>query len=109
MQLTEELNTASYQIRQYQPGSIIINDQVYTAPIILTPHYLGVFNRQNFLAQLLSKPQLIILGTNVPRRLIPAGLFNSGFPLEIMHPAAACRTYTILTSEKRQVLAILHP
>jgi len=32
-----------------------------------------------------------------------------GAPLEVMSTGAACRTFTILASEGRQVLAILYP
>ncbi|XHS76428.1 Mth938-like domain-containing protein [Burkholderiaceae bacterium UC74_6] len=57
------------------------------------------------------KPELVILGTGSKLRFAsPAlsySLINAGIGLETMDFGAACRTYNVLASEGRSVLAAL--
>ena len=57
------------------------------------------------------KPEIVLLGTGAtfvfpePARLAP--LRNAGIGVEVMDTPAACRTYTILLGEGRNVVAAL--
>jgi uncharacterized protein len=55
--------------------------------------------------------ELVLLGSGQRLRFPPAGhlqaLIRRGIGLETMDTAAACRTYNILASEGRKVLAAL--
>ena len=119
MQLNLENSKADYQIRNYRPGCITINDQQYTSPILIMPSYLSAWNinditqvTENDLLQLLElKPELILLGTGEQAKFLDLALSSvitkHKIGLEIMTSAAACRTYTILIAEQRNVLAAL--
>ena len=67
---------------------------------------------KNHCEQLLSlKPEVIILGTGnsiqFPDLAWSASLFEVGIGLEIMDTGAACRTYSILAADGRNVAAAL--
>ena len=57
------------------------------------------------------EPELVVLGTGSRLRFPPpaltAGLLAKGIGVEVMDTAAACRTYNVLMSEGRQVVAAL--
>ena len=56
-------------------------------------------------------PEVVLLGTGVKHQFLLAKFYQSltekAIPLECMTTAAACRTYNILMSEGRNVLAAL--
>lgn len=56
-------------------------------------------------------PEILILGTGrrirFPDAAVFAALANRGIGLEVMDTAAACRTYNVLVSENRPVVAAL--
>lgn len=58
-----------------------------------------------------AEPELVILGTGAKQRF-PDGQFmqqcaQAGIGLEVMNTTAACRTYNIVQSEGRKVMALL--
>ncbi len=57
------------------------------------------------------EPEIVILGTGpaqvFPEPAVYAPAINRGVGLEIMDTGAACRTYNILVSEGRRVVAAL--
>ena len=57
------------------------------------------------------KPEVVLLGTGEKHQFlhpkIVQNLTKNGIPLECMTTAAACRTYNILMSEGRNVVAML--
>ncbi len=83
------------------------------------PEYLNDWDVENFEAlktthfQQLCKlrPEVVLLGTGqkirFPTSELLAPLINIGIGVEVMDTAAACRTYTILMAEGRQVVAAL--
>jgi uncharacterized protein len=62
-----------------------------------------------FIAEL--KPEIVILGTGsrqrFPGRELSRSLAESGAGVEVMDSRAACRTYNILASEGRKVVAAI--
>jgi len=57
------------------------------------------------------EPEVVIFGSGARLRFVPAALMRAlierGIGIETMDTAAACRTYNVLVSEKRSVLAAL--
>jgi uncharacterized protein len=65
----------------------------------------------SFIAEL--KPEIVILGTGAKQRFpgpeLGRALAASGAGVEVMDTRAACRTYNILASEGRKVVAAIVP
>ena len=57
------------------------------------------------------KPEIVLLGTGkvfrFPEPALLAALYKAGIGVEVMDTPAACRTYNILLSEGRNVVAAL--
>lgn len=57
------------------------------------------------------QPELVLLGSGLRQRLAPPvlvrALIERGIGFEAMDTAAACRTYNVLASERRKVVAAL--
>ena len=56
-------------------------------------------------------PEIVLLGTG-PRQIFPAASFraqflSAGIGIEVMDTGAACRTFNVLVSEQRRVVALL--
>lgn len=107
-------------INAYASGRVTVNGETITASIILTAERIirdrlpAVFDDMNAahlegLDQL--EPEIILVGTGDTLRFPPAawtaGYLASGIGVEIMDTAAACRTYNVLLSEDRHVVAAL--
>ena len=117
MKLTLDSNTAQYNIENYQPGIIKISGNLYHQSILLMPEQLlpwEIHAPQKLCSAALSlllefQVDIILLGTG-NKLIFPSSkdtsiIYQAGIGLEIMDTAAACRTYTILVSEQRSVLA----
>ena len=120
MPLTLDENSASYQIRAYQPGQIQVNDTIYEHSIIIAPYTLIDHWQPNNITELTKdhletilslKPAILLIGTgeklSFPPIEIYGDLINHGIGVEVMDTRAACRTYNALTSEDRNVVAAL--
>lgn len=110
MQFNLESNPAKYQINGYTANSVTINGQIYTQSILVMPQYLSLWDL-NIIVLAALKPEIILLGTGgklvFPDPAITQVLFAQRIGVETMTTAAACRTYTALTSEGRNVLAAM--
>jgi len=108
-----------YSIGSYQPDSITINGQEYSgslllmADLLIAPWLVSKTDEltENHIQSLFSyQPQLVIIGTGSklkflnPRLMTLFGQNRVG--LEMMTRDALCRTYTILMSEGRRILAL---
>ena len=116
---TLDENPAQYQIRAFKKGVIQVNDHVLHTSIIITPHTLIEWPLSS-IAQLTPetlekiveiKPNILLIGTGETLIFPPlecyGHLLNCGIGVEIMHSAAACRTYSALSSENRNVAAAI--
>ena len=105
-------------INQWSPDQIMVNHQSYQQHMIIAPNYLNADWRVESFAQLdianltpffELKPDIIILGSGEKQSFPPQSLFmailKKGIGLEVMSSAAACRTYNVLASEGRHVIA----
>jgi uncharacterized protein len=118
MQFTLDNGDAAFQIKAYEKGLITVNEQTYDYPILVMPtHLIAPWGPHSF-AELVPthfdmilpyKPKLVILGTGKQHRFLPAilyaALINNNVGVEIMDTKAACRTYTVLMAEGRDVVA----
>lgn len=120
MQIIEDSTDASYIIDAHGPGWVSINHVTYTQSLIVMPNQLhNPWRPPSFedmaledLNPVLSlSPEVLIIGTGqrqrFPETLILKHLAESQIGYEFMDNAAACRTYTVLMSEKRQVAVAL--
>lgn len=92
--------------------------QRMTNSFILTPTEIIPNWRYNSVAELTAdsfekliepQPELVILGTGqtlrFPRQQILKAFHQAGIGIEVMNTASACRTYNVLVSENRFVIA----
>ena len=131
MQFSQEQDPSSYRIRAYQAGSIDIivpysddpdaaRTVTLTQSFIMTPDVLiqdwppqspDQLQQDHMQILLELQPEVVLLGTGTrlifPALRITADLMEAGIGVEVMDPAAACRTYNILMHEGRQVAAAL--
>lgn len=107
-------------ITAYSESGIEINKQRYMHSLIVMPKQLitdwnvedfSHLAEQDFTKITNINPEVVLLGTGVKHQFLQAKFYQSltekAIPLECMTTAAACRTYNILMSEGRNVLAAL--
>lgn len=107
-----------YRIGAYAPGSVTISEQHYTTSLIVCPERIISDWPPQVFADLSAvhleaivglEPELVILGTGQDLRFPTAEvlepLLTQSIGFEIMDTGAACRSYNILVSEGRRVIA----
>lgn len=120
MIITEDKSDARYQIKAYHSGNITVNSETYTHSLIIGPNVLLLDWAPQSLAELSLKdwqavidlkPKILLLGTGdvfqKPKHAILAPIYAANIGIEIMNTGAACRTYTALIAENRNVIAAL--
>lgn len=111
-----------YVINAYTPGEIQINRESYRSSLLLMPDRLisewevrtiDDLSETHLSTFIQFNPEILILGTGEQQVFPPPALFvplmKEGIGYEVMNTAAACRTYNVLLSENRRVLAALIP
>ncbi|HEY3301443.1 MAG TPA: Mth938-like domain-containing protein [Methylophilaceae bacterium] len=107
-------------ITAYERGTVSINHQRYQHSVMVLPTEVITdwqmsrfddLNADDFVRISSYQPEVVLLGTGETHRFIhpklTVALTNKGIPVECMTTDAACRTYNILMSEGRKVLAAL--
>ncbi len=103
----------------YGAGYVAINNVRYEKCVVVTPQAVTEWAVTGFdaltgadfgfIAEL--KPEIVILGTGAtqrfPQRELTRALAAAGAGVEVMDSRAACRTYNILASESRKVVAAI--
>lgn len=110
----------TYRIQGYADGEIRINDVRYNRSLLVTPDTLvtewgpasvEAARTSDFAAVHELDPEVVLLGTGVhqtfPSRELMLNVMETGVGLEVMDTASACRTYNVLMSEGRRVVAAL--
>jgi uncharacterized protein len=118
MKFAQDTLNEGYVITAYDDTSISINGKSFSDSLIITADQLeenwdiqAIHTlQQSHVDKLLAfEPELIIIGTGssliFPAAEIYAAIINRGIGIEFMDTAAACRTYNILVSEGRNVVA----
>lgn len=99
---------------------VSVNGQPYMASVLVpgdaplaawTPESLSALTADHIAEILPYKPELVILGSGPSLRFahpsVLRPLIEAGIGVETMDTPAACRTYNVLMSEGRKVLAAL--
>jgi len=120
MDITLENPDAHHYVRRYQPGKITLNSGEHECSVIIhgdmvnaewTPQSFEHLDEKAFEPLLERKPGIILLGTGAeqqfPDMALLAPFMRHNIGVDIMSTEAACRTYNILASEGRDVLAAL--
>lgn len=107
-----------YAVRGYGDEGIRINDAVYTASLILAPDHLDPEWQPRPIADwepadldplLALEPEILLIGSGEHIHLLgtvfQAHALRHGVGIEVMDTPAACRTFNVLTSEERRVVA----
>lgn len=118
MIISEDQNSATYQIQSVSPEKIVVNNTPYSTSLIISPNQLitdwqpkntEMITDDDLLKLLECKPDIILLGTGEKSFILPNKklmvLLEKQFHVECMSTPAACRTYTILSAENRNVVA----
>ena len=107
-------------IQAYTDESVMVNRVKFTRSLVIMaeqiipdwkPESFEGLTEADFVSILEMRPDLVVLGTG-PKQQFPMpalyqSLTNAGIGVEVMNTPAACRTYNILTSEGRKVIAAL--
>lgn len=120
MKITLDGASNQYYIRAYHPGEIVINDQRFSRGLIVggtelqsdaMPLHLNQLTAEHLEPILALSPEVVLIGTGerlvFPHPRIIAQFSRRGIGVEIMDTGAACRTYNVLISEGRAVVAAL--
>ncbi|HBH36601.1 MAG TPA: hypothetical protein DDW45_09820 [Gammaproteobacteria bacterium] len=113
------VQSGGFTIGSYLPGEIQVNGQRYQHSVIVTPKSCTLWKIErieelqaehfSFITQ--QQPDILLLGTGETQQFPPmqhyAELLSLGIGVEIMHSAAAARTYNLLLDEERDVIAAI--
>ena len=118
MKFAQDSQQDGYVITAYDNNTIAINGKTFKKSLIVTTTHLhedwGVTGIEllasDHIDKVLSfKPELIIIGTGdkliFPAVEIYSAIIEHGIGVDFMDTHAACRTYNILMSEGRDVVA----
>lgn len=118
MKFAEEHNEARYKITGYETDGVGINGKLFTQSLILSPMEFvqnweppkySALDAKHLEAIYELKPDVILLGTGkiqtFPENEIMRRLVEKNIGFEIMSTQAVCRTFNILMSEGRNVVA----
>ena len=108
-------------IRSVSSDAICINDERHLESIALTPEEIlgswtatpiGSLAESHFARIFETAPEIVLLGTGAslvfPPRDLTFAFARKGVGLEIMDTAAAARTFNVLATEGRRVVAVLY-
>lgn len=120
MQLSLDSNQGNYYITAYSEKCVTINNMPITHSLIVSPAQLIQPWRPSCIEDLQLddlaiilelKPEVVLLGTGeilqFPNVAIISLFYAANIGIEIMNTGAACRTFDVLVSEGRQVVAAL--
>jgi uncharacterized protein len=109
-------------IKAISDDRIQVGEEWYSSPLVISAAYLLTGWDVCFVADLSPDklepifelgPELVLLGTGERQQFPPAQLmmefYRRGVGAEVMSTAAACRTFNVLVSEQRLVVAALMP
>lgn len=118
MKFTEDYATGVNVVRSYDSSGITINTKSYSQSLVVSSNSLienwplqqiSDLNTETLDLILELKPEVIVIGTGskleFPSPQTYSNIINQGIGIEFMDSGAACRTYNILISENRRVVA----
>jgi uncharacterized protein len=119
MQLDREQGGGNF-IRRFVGGAIHVGGRMLDRPFIVSadriiddwsPPPIAELAVADLEAAIALEPEVVLLGTGA-RQVFPSpallrAMLARGIGLEVMDTAAACRTFNVLASEYRRVVAVL--
>ena len=119
MQITQQRPEGINLIRRYGADFIAIGENEIRESCIVSartfapwaPRSVAELTAEHFLPLFSLNPEVVVLATG-PRQVFPRAALRAEFAtrkigLEVMEIGAACRTYNVLVSEERKVLAAI--
>jgi uncharacterized protein len=103
----------------YGAGYVAVNNVRYEKCVVVSPQSVTEWTARGFQGLTKAdfgfidemKPEIVLLGTGAAQRFphpdLARALAASGAGVEVMDTRAACRTYNILASEGRKVVAAI--
>lgn len=119
MKLVHHQPDVSFAITGHGVGHILLNDQRVEQSLVVSPQStinpwasdFAALEEDHFAQLLRLNPELVVLGTGAhlrhPAPQLIRPLIAAGVGIEVMDTPAACRTYVVLASEGRAVVAAL--
>jgi len=118
VQLSQENPDFVYVLRGISADGVLVNQETLRTSFVLTPNQLvqdwrpvsvDELQPEDMDAVLALQPALVLLGTG-PRQRFPspavmAALLTRGIGIEVMDSGAAARTFNVLATEGRKVVA----
>lgn len=118
MQLAQENPDFIYVLRGIVDAGVLVNQETIGRSFLLTPNVIVQEWRptsaadllpEDMLALLALEPALVLLGTGkrqkFPSAAAMAALLTRGIGIEVMDSGAAARTFNVLATEGRKVVA----
>ena len=118
MQLSQENPDFAYVLRGVSDAGVLVNQRTVPTSFLLSPERIIEGWRPTSAADLLPadlelaldlQPALVLLGTGARQRFpsaaAMAALLTRGIGIEVMDNAAAARTFNVLATEGRRVVA----
>ena len=120
MKFSEDTNAGNNVIQSYHENGININGREFSSSLVVGNRHLDtdwpISSVEQLSVDQLQKlvdlePEVIIIGTgqriHFPHPEIYAHVIRQGVGIEFMDTGAACRTYNVLLSEDRAVIAAI--
>ena len=118
MKFSEDYAIGTNVIRSFTDSTIDVNNKTYNKSLIISSHlliddwvisHIDDMKTEHWQELIQHKPEVILIGTGTslvfPHPSIYAPAIDMGIGVEFMDSKAACRTYNVLVSEDRSVLA----
>jgi uncharacterized protein len=120
MKLTLHRPAGINLVRGYAPGEVRVGERSVRTSLVVSagqlitdwpPERIADLRPEHLTAILALEPEIVLLGSGpgqqFPEPAVLAPLLERGVGVEVMDTGAACRTYNVLVSEDRQVVAAL--
>ncbi len=120
MKLTDDSIGGMQLVRAYAPGEIRVNETIVRGSCLLRadtivtdwrPQSLDELTEEDLEPLFALEPEIVVLGSGTRQKFPPttllARILTRGIGCEVMDTGAACRTYNVLVSEDRKVVAAL--
>ena len=120
MKLTDDRIAGINLVRSYDPGVLRIGDTALHRSCLIKadrlvadwrPQTIEELRVEDLDAVFALEPEIVVLGSGTRQRFpdtaLLAAVLSRGIGCEVMDTGAACRTYNILASEDRKVVAAL--
>ncbi len=120
MKLHQALNTGQKTFTSLGEGYIAVNGEHFSRPVVVTPEQahtdwcatdFASLTPAHFEYFVALAPEVVIFGTGsrhqFPHPQLYRSLIDAHIAIEFMDTPAACRTYNILATEDRKVVAAI--